>query len=73
MCVVKRYGLMVRSYRGIFISDNIVNTITMLMVAMIGPIEFSANTLNKNARDATVVKATAAYPKAAKYLQKISS
>ena len=42
----------------------------MLMVAMIGPIEFSANTLNKNARDATVVNATAAYPNAAMYLQK---
>jgi hypothetical protein len=56
-----------------FISDNIVNTMTMLMVAMIGPIELSANTLNKNARDATVVNATAANPNAAMYLQKISS
>ena len=32
----------------------------MLIVAIIGPIAFSANTLNKNARDATTVNATVA-------------
>ena len=37
----------------------------MLMVAIIGPIEFSANTLSRNASADTAVKATAAYPNAA--------
>ena len=35
------------------------------MVAIMGPIAFSANTLNKKASAATVVRATAAKPNAA--------
>ena len=43
-----------------------VHTITIQTVAIMGPIEFSANTDNKIANAAMTVKATAAYPNAAK-------
>jgi hypothetical protein len=36
---------------------SMVNTMMMLMVAMIGPMEFSANKLRKNAREETVIMA----------------
>ena len=47
------------------------NTIT-LMVATMGPIEFSANTDKKKPSAATVVMARAAKPKAPIYRQKTS-
>ena len=58
--------------RGISIEERIVNTMMMLIVVMIGPIEFSAKMDKRNARDATVVMAMAAKPKAAKNLHIIS-
>jgi hypothetical protein len=48
--------------KGRSIDERIVNTIIMLIVVIIGPIEFSANMDSKNARDATVVIAIAAKP-----------
>ena len=45
----------------------IVKTMMMLMVAMIGPIEFSAKRLRKKLSADTVSKAIAAKTKAAKY------
>ena len=58
---------------GTLILDTIVKNITIHTVATIGPIEFSANTESKIPNEAITVSATAAYPKAAKYLHNTSS
>src|SRR6187549_3743658 len=58
---------------GTFIFEITVQTITIQTVVMIGPIEFSANTESSNASAAITVKATAAYPNAAKYRHITSS
>ena len=57
MCVVNKYGLIV-SNTGKFSVPKTVNKIIMLIVATIGPIEFSANDERKNPTAATVSNAT---------------
>ncbi len=64
MYVVKRNGLMALK-TGISRVLKIVNIIMTLIVATIGPMEFSAKTDNKKASAATVNIATAAKAKAA--------
>jgi len=68
---VNRYGL-IRLKRGIFIVLKIVHTIITLIVATIGPIEFSAKKDRKKPKAATVVIARAAKQKAPQYRQKTS-
>jgi hypothetical protein len=63
MCVVNKYGL-IASNTGKFNVPKTVNKIIMLMVATIGPIEFSANEERKNPTAATVTNDTYAKQKA---------
>ena len=64
MWLVKRKGFTL-SKMGRSNVLSIVNTIMILMVAIIGPIEFSAKRLKKKLMAATVVIANAANPNAA--------
>src|SRR6516225_6928806 len=72
ICVVNRYGLIALN-TGIFSVPNTVNKIMMLIVATIGPIEFSAKAERKNPTEATVISETNAKPKAQQYRQNTSS
>lgn len=63
ICVVNKYGLMVLN-TGIFKVPNTVNKMMMLMVATIGPMEFSAKAERKNPTEATVMSETNAKQKA---------
>ena len=62
ICEVKMYGFIALN-NGRSIDVRIVNTMIMLIVVIIGPIEFSAKIDNKKAREATVVMAIAAKAK----------
>ena len=65
ICVVNRKGFM-DAKSGRSMEVRMVQTMTILMVATMGPIAFSANMESKKDKAATVVIAIAANPKAAK-------
>ncbi len=69
MCVVNKYGFIPLN-KGISKVLRMVNTTMMLMVATIGPMEFSANMDSGKPNAATVSIAIAAKPNAAMYRQK---
>ena len=71
MCEVKRYGFTTLKM-GKFNVLRMVKMMTILIQAMIGPIEFSAKMLRKKESAETVTMANAANPNAAKYRQKVS-
>src|SRR5574343_1355391 len=69
--VVNRYGL-IKLKSGIFIVLRMVLTMIMLMVATMGPMEFSAKKESKKPNAATVIIASAAKQKTPAYLQNTS-